>query len=121
MATVSEDLEDTRMEDEGRDSDESGSEGDEGRAGCKYSDDGMGDSEDEMTDDESNDEDDGGWTADSEPESATARGTWDAAVRAGEVSEPEDRDKRGDSLYAVLLCNTFDPAGLNRVGEGHES
>ena len=75
---------------EGRENDESGSEGDEGRAGCKYSDDGMGDSEDEMTDDESNGEDGGEWTADSEPDRATARVTWDAAVRAGEVSEPED-------------------------------
>ena len=37
---------------------------------------------------EGNDEDDGEWTADSEPESAAARVTWDAAVRAGEVSGP---------------------------------
>ena len=89
-ATVSEDREDTSMEDEGRESDEGGSEGDEGRAGCKYSDDGMGDPEDKTTDAGSNDEDDGEWTTDSEPESATARVTWDAALRASEVSGPQD-------------------------------
>ena len=46
--TVSEDLEETRMEDEGRERDESGSEDDEGRVGCKHIDDETGSSEEEM-------------------------------------------------------------------------
>ena len=95
-----------------------GSDGEDGE-GSMYGHRGGQDEEDDYWEisDESGDESDDGSTSTSHPAiaAATERG---AVVRAGEVSTAAVPDRRENSLYAVLLCDTSVAAGLSGEVEG---